>query len=93
MQIIDRENSPHSGLPNKDVYIPNGNIRYNSTEKVWTCMICELKFHKYDWGQITTHANSKHSAKEYRKIDGIASKKRGTGNSRLIKKSPSIERD
>ena len=40
-------------------------------------MICNEKFQKYDWKQITTHVNSKHTDKEIRKIYGIVSKKKG----------------
>ena len=36
--------------------------------KVWTCMICNLKFRKYDWGWgVTMRVNSKRPDSEYRK--------------------------
>ena len=66
MQTIDR-NFPRRGLPNQDIYMENGNIHYNATEKAWACAICNLKYRKYDWKQITTHVNSKQSDEEYRK--------------------------
>ena len=67
MQTIDRRNFYQRGLPNKDTYLSNGNIHYNATQKIWTCMICKEEFQKYDWKQITMHVNSKHTDKEFRK--------------------------
>ena len=75
MRTIDRRNFYQRGLPNKDMYLSNGNIHYKANEKMRTCAICNQKFHKYNWEQIIMHVNSKHSDKEYRKIDGIASEK------------------
>ena len=40
-------------------------------------MICEAKFHKYDWEQITMHVNSKHSDKDYRKNKWYRCKEKG----------------
>ena len=33
-------------------------------------MICNLKYHKYNWKKVIMHVGPKHSGKEYRKIDG-----------------------
>ena len=67
LQTIDRRNFYQRGLPSKDTYLSNGNIHYNATLKIWTCMICKEEFQKYDWKQITMHVNSKHTDKEFRK--------------------------
>ena len=32
IQTVDRRNSPHRGLPNKDIYLLYGNIHYIATE-------------------------------------------------------------
>ena len=59
---------PHRGLPNKDIYLSNGNVRYSETEKVWVAaiMICDIKLHKYERKQIATHVNSKNSFNDHR---------------------------
>ena len=50
------------------IYIsPKWKYTLQRNRKMWTCMICAAKFQKYDWEQITTHVNSKHTDKDLRK--------------------------
>ena len=71
IQTIDRRNFYQLGLSNKDTYFANGNIRYIATGEMRKCTICNLKLHKYNWKQIMTHVDSKHSNKGNSKIDWI----------------------
>ena len=61
----------------KKIYISNGNIHYDATDKVWTCVICRAKFQKYDWEQIAMHVNSKHTDRELGKNKRYSFKEKG----------------
>ena len=61
--------------------------------KMRTCAIRNLKYHKYNWGEIITRVNSKHPDKEYGEIGGIATRGSKIKTSHSIKNFPSREPD
>ena len=60
----NRRSFYHLRIPNKDSYYPNGNIHYNATAEIWTCMICNQKSRKYNREQIIAHVNLKRSKRK-----------------------------
>ena len=50
------------GLPNEDIVIDNGDIRYNADGKHGNVYSAESKSQKYNRGQMINHVNTKHNA-------------------------------
>ena len=60
--LVNRKLTTQTGLPSKDSTIANGNVKYNSNDKTWECLICHKKSSKYNRRQIINHVNTKHTA-------------------------------
>ena len=58
------ENTKETGLPNCELLIANGKVKYNQIGKTWNCQLCNYIRTKYEWKQVAHHAN-KHKFNSY----------------------------
>ena len=57
---INRKLTNQAGLPQNDMLLADGKVKYDAQKKTWTCAICNNTKHKYNRKQIINRVNSTH---------------------------------
>ena len=48
------------GLPNCELIVCSGKVKYGPIGETWNCLFCNYNREKYEWAQVVNHATSKH---------------------------------